>query len=208
MNASLEELLEHPVLVVVTDRWLSREVQKKLSSYVEKGGKLLLMGSLPTKDEFDRYCHVLADDLGVLGGTFPKKSVDQEKVLYEGREYYLGRTIQNIDIDRKGETLGRTVAGRAAIVSVKLGTGAAQIFPVMFKNQFRCQAELLKKLLARFGKKPLVEGQELLRAIPKANGKAFVLNLHPVRVAENLMIGGTALECELEPYSYILTDWS
>ncbi|MBO7448000.1 hypothetical protein J6U78_06685 [bacterium] len=43
--------------------------------------------------------------------------------------------------------------------------------------------------------------------IPKANGKAFVLNIHPVPVAENLTIGSVALECELEPYSYTIVDW-
>ena len=151
--------------------------------------------------------HVLADELGVLGGTFPKKSVDQEKVLFEGQEYYLGKTIQNIDIDKKGETLGRTEAGRPAIVSVKKGTGTAQIFPVMFANHFKSQSVLIKKLIARLGKTPTVEGQDLLRVIPKENGKAFILNIHPVPVAENITIGKAAFECELEPYSYILVDW-
>ena len=206
-NETLEELLKHPVLVVVNDRWMAREVQEKLASYVEAGGNLLLMGSLPTKDETDHYCHVLADELGVLGGTFPKKSVDQEKVLYEGQEYYLGKTIQNIDIDKKGETLGRTEPGRPAIVSVRKGTGTAKIFPVMFANHFKSQAVLIKKLIARLGKAPTVEGQDLLRVIPKANGKAFVLNIHPVPVAEKISIGSSDLECELEPYSYVLVDW-
>ena len=65
----------------------------------------------------------------------------------------------------------------------------------------------MKKLIARLGKKPTVEGQDLLRVIPKANGKAFVLNIHPVPVAENLTIGAEAVECELDPYSYIIVDW-
>ena len=65
----------------------------------------------------------------------------------------------------------------------------------------------MKKLIARLGKTPTVEGQDLLRVIPKKNGKAFVLNIHPVPVAEDIMIGKTSFECELDPYSYVLVDW-
>ena len=202
-----DDISAYPVLAVVTDRWMAKETQQKLFDYVTSGGKLLLLGCLPTKDEKDHYCHVLADGLGVLGGTFPKRPSDQEKVIYEGFEYYIGKTIQNIDIDKTGQVIARTQSGRAAVILSNKGKGSALVFPVLWHNAFVSQSLLLKKLLALLGAQPTIEGQNLLRALPKENGRAFILNLHPVPVEETLTIGQTKQTFNLAPYSYTIQDW-
>jgi beta-galactosidase len=52
-------------IVLSTGRTLSRNVQQRLATFVEQGGKLLLVGLLPDQDHDGAPCTVLADTLGL-----------------------------------------------------------------------------------------------------------------------------------------------
>ena len=54
-----------PVLVLASASTLGEDVQRRLVSYVEAGGRLLLNGLVPDRDHDGRKCTVLADGLGV-----------------------------------------------------------------------------------------------------------------------------------------------
>jgi len=52
-------------IVLATGRTLGRDVQQRLATFVEQGGKLLLVGLLPDQDHDGAPCTVLADTLGL-----------------------------------------------------------------------------------------------------------------------------------------------
>jgi beta-galactosidase len=51
--------------VFATGRTLGADVQSNLATYVQKGGKLLLVGLLPDQDHDGAPCTVLAEALGL-----------------------------------------------------------------------------------------------------------------------------------------------
>ena len=62
---------EHPVLAVAVSHHLSAAVQQTLADYVHAGGRLLLAGTLPTRDAIGEPCTVLADALGLrVNGSY------------------------------------------------------------------------------------------------------------------------------------------
>lgn len=59
------DVASHPVLAVATSHHLSAEVQQRLADFVRAGGRLLLVGALPTHDQLGEPCTMLADALGL-----------------------------------------------------------------------------------------------------------------------------------------------
>ncbi|QSO50462.1 beta-galactosidase [Alicyclobacillus curvatus] len=68
-TATIHELLDKPLLVMVGAFFLAREVQHKLMEYVERGGRLLYFGEVPHLDDKMQPCTDFSQWLGRTRGT-------------------------------------------------------------------------------------------------------------------------------------------
>ena len=68
-TATIHELLDKPVLVMVGAFFLGREAQHKLMEYVERGGRLLFFGDVPNLDEEMQPAEDFSNWLGRTEGT-------------------------------------------------------------------------------------------------------------------------------------------
>lgn len=57
-TAILKELLMEPHLVILGSFFMHEEVQQKLKSYVEQGGKLFYFGEIPKYNEYFAECNL------------------------------------------------------------------------------------------------------------------------------------------------------
>lgn len=73
--ASLEELLEYRYLLVAGSPSMSQAVQDKLLSYAKSGGKLGLLGVIPTLDEHFQACDTLASQKDLFD-TMPEMDLE------------------------------------------------------------------------------------------------------------------------------------
>ncbi|SFR99020.1 beta-galactosidase [Anaeromicropila populeti] len=73
-----DELQKQPVITIAGVRFMSASVQRKLVSYVKKGGRLIVIGNLPVLDETLNQCEIVKKEL--LGhkviGTMKKAKAD------------------------------------------------------------------------------------------------------------------------------------
>lgn len=98
------EILDDMPLCVVCDGVMEAPVQERLLQYVRKGGTLVLWGRVPTKDLMERECRLLADGLNIQAESCEDCTDDQQKMILDGIEYYIGRTVQPVE-SRNGEIL-------------------------------------------------------------------------------------------------------
>lgn len=205
--ASPEELLRHKVLWIVSDECMDADVQARLCGYAESGGRLVLNGRIPLRDYSDRPCTVLADKLGISAGPCPLRDDDQEKMIFNGKEYYIGKAVQPVNLPKESAILAREVRGRPCAAVVPFGKGSVCLLPFELKVSFYSTARAIRDIMVEFGARPRIEGTKLLRVIPKEKRKSVALNLNPVKVHETIKIDGVSYEVSLEPHSYrILTE--
>lgn len=196
-----EDLEEFPALMIVSDETLEESVQQKLLCYVQEGGTLIVSGMLPTRTSAGESCACLAEGLGILAepGSFEAK--EQEKLIYEDIEYFVGVRVQPLTCMEEA-VLARTPEGLPAVVKLAVGKGEALVLPFGLENLFHSTGKLLEKLLALLGIHPQVQGARELRVIPKASGGAVVLNPSPVTVTETIRLFGREQAITLAPYAF------
>ncbi len=187
---------------VVTDDAMPAENQQKLCRFLAAGGRLIVQGALPIKDEEGRLCSLLADALMLRAEAFRWEVSDQNKFVYEGREIYIGEAIQSIQGPDDAAWAREAATGRPAIWRVSAGGGQALVIPFRLEMRFWDVARATEALLGRFGVTALVSGAQFLRVFVKEDGRAVALNLHPERVEETITIQGRALSVALDAYSY------
>lgn len=197
-----QELNALPALWVVSDSYLSKEIQQKLLAYVQQGGKLIMQGCLPYRDEWERPCTVLADALGLTAYAHKDAKQDQNRLCYRQREYFVGRTIQKLESPAHMVWATEYETGAPAAVHGKKGAGEVLVLPFALEVAFNSQVDYIAQMLRAMEILPYVSGAKKLRVIPKRNGQSVVLNLHPIQVRERLTIGGQACSVELEPLSF------
>ena len=92
----MERLKEAQALCVLSDEAMDETVQEKLCDFVKEGGRLILCGRVPTRDSWSQSCTLLADMFGICAEEMEDKGDDQQKLKLDGKEYYIGRTVQPI----------------------------------------------------------------------------------------------------------------
>lgn len=65
LQSATYDLHQHPVLYVESARYMASDVQRRLLSYVQHGGKLFLGGEFPIADLLGQPCTLLVDGLGI-----------------------------------------------------------------------------------------------------------------------------------------------
>ena len=115
---------------------LDRSVQQRLVEHLAVGGRLLLLGPLPTRDLQGRTCSVLADALGIKPGlvvrdalrSYPSiRGVDRFDVIAETRVGWLQQVFSStaapVLVDVAGRICGleaRVGAGRAFVLTAEV----------------------------------------------------------------------------------------
>jgi hypothetical protein len=119
-----------------------------------------------------------------------------------GKEYFIGRTIQKFEAPKEFIRAYDGLYGMPAAVEIPLGSGFILVLPFRVEMFFYSMTECLKYLLDGIGITPGISGNKLLGIIPKTNNRSVILNLHPITVKEDLTIFGKHAEVELSPYSF------
>jgi beta-galactosidase len=149
-------------IVLATGRTLSRDVQQRLANFVERGGRLLLVGLLPDQDHDGAPCTVLADALGlesagIVEDTMTPKGQYWPSVAAES--WAAPRPEVRVSIaqllasstDAPLRILLRELAtNKPCAVQVKAGKGEA----IVLGCDYPADLNLYRKLMAALGIKP------------------------------------------------------
>jgi beta-galactosidase len=198
----LECLKQKEILWVVSDRNMDAEVQQKLCDFVSDGGRLIIQGTVPYKNYSEQPCTLLAEKLGLKIYPHEDRECPQQKILLNGKEYFIGRTIQKFEAPKEFIRAYDGLYGMPAAAEIPLGSGFVLVLPFRVEMSFYSMTECLKYLLEGIGITPGINGSKLLGIIPKANNRSVILNLHPITVKEDLTIFGQHAEVELAPHSF------
>lgn len=131
----------HSSLWVMMDHRMPASVQSKLVEYVSLGGKLLLMGRLPQKDECGKPCFILSQKIGVTS-TFayepfsmvPIHGLNYDHIPASFVEYVLGEGWTSLLRTSEGQTVGfeKVIGkGKVVVVCAAIGTHTLDDLDVM-----------------------------------------------------------------------------
>lgn len=201
-SETLQQLKEHKAIWVVSDQYMDEAVQGKLCDYASTGGILIIQGIVPYKDYRGDPCTLIADELGLKVQPHRDDVCPQQKIVYDGKEYFIGRTVQGFEADNRYVTAYEWVNGQPAAASMPYGTGRVMILPFRIEILFNSMKECITELLRNEGIVSNIRGASMLRVIPKINGRSVVLNLHPETVEEQIEICGREYDVEVKPYSF------
>ncbi|WP_053600391.1 beta-galactosidase [Bacillus sp. FJAT-18017] len=136
---------EVPVLWMFTTEWMDEKVQKKLVSYIENGGQLIMFPTMPIKTMKNEPCTVLKDFIGVeVSGHKTRGFAHIGEVDNVQAEYMETYNIQDGAFAWSEDTDRNTIA-----FEKQLGKGKIIMFGIgmefNFNHQFDCVIELAKK---------------------------------------------------------------
>lgn len=190
-----------PALVMVADERMDASQQEKLLHYVQKGGKLLLLGCVPYLAMDGTSCTIFAQGIGLQVQAKPNVPPNQQIITFAEREYYTGAIIQPVRALKNAQQLGLSRDGEAAVWHIAVGQGCVITAPFDINVVMQDTAALLRLLLQQMNVPPAITGALMLRAFIKQNGHAVIVNLHPVCITEKLEILGKEYMLEMHPYS-------
>ena len=158
-------IADHPALTVAVSHHLSAAVQQKLADFVHAGGRLLLAGALPTRDEAGKPCTVLADALGLrVSGSYADQVIEDgrprtwfttvrlEPVVIVGRPEVRVSAAQTIDVsaaDRSVVLVREVSGGQPCAVEVSAGEGRAIVLACDYPADLQVYAALFDRLGVR-----------------------------------------------------------
>ena len=145
-------------LIVPSPSVMSEKAQKKLIEYVERGGKLLLMGDLPETDEDFAPCTLLRDYLGVEKFGTPYKH--NKVIRYEPvGNMHSWESIHVMDSVPEGAVVLCKEAATGKTVGFSKNYGSGQVIYLSFRGEMGKydQAVFLEKILESLGAVPCVE---------------------------------------------------
>ncbi|WP_078379054.1 beta-galactosidase [Sutcliffiella halmapala] len=145
-----------PSIIIPSARYMDRGVQKKLVTYLQNGGGILLYGEVPTFDMEGKPFQALADALNVTPGEVKfNKHGHHMSLTADGwaaprpeiRTYF----TQSFEIGENVDAIMRvTETEDVCGFDVKVGKGRA----IVLATAYRCDLELFQKALENLGAKP------------------------------------------------------
>lgn len=154
--------LQRGVLAVSLSRYLDRADQRRLADYVKAGGRLLIVGEMPTMDMEGARCLVLAEALGAMPTGFMEASSSYHLSvrgtgLLEGEPEVRLWRAQSFDV------------GEAEPIARVIGTGAVTAFrtdrAVVFTGNYPCHVRVYEKLFAALGSEPAIRHDHPLHGV-------------------------------------------
>lgn len=177
------ELNPKKPLIVPTDRYMAEATQQKLVDFVKAGGKLMLLGPIPTMNEAFEDCTILRDFMGVGESVIPPAS-DKPVTFENGQKVYQMRVVERLEslpadcklMAADGQT-GKPVGIR------KEETGTLLWFGLQWDMCLFVQAQTMERLLASLGAEPTVAASNRnlftsLLVAPDGRQVLFIMNLY------------------------------
>ncbi len=155
--AELNEALDDSMpLIVPCGVGMSENAQKNVVSYIQKGGKVLLIGSLPQTDLDFAPCTLLAD---AIGGSV-QKPYKPRAIRFDALGNVNGQAAAYVftEMPEHAEILAiETVSGKPCCIEKRLGEG--RVIYLAGESVMTCfdQARMMEYLLCRLGAKKCVE---------------------------------------------------
>ncbi|GAA2009770.1 beta-galactosidase [Nakamurella flavida] len=143
------------VVVLGSPSVLGAALQRRLVEHVTAGGGLLLVGSLPTRDDDGASCTIFADALGLragetlTGADLPFASLVGAGWAAHRPEVRVGR-MQVLDVPAGEVLLRDAMSGRPVAAHVRLGAGQA----VVIAADVALPPEFLGEIIGRLGGRP------------------------------------------------------
>jgi len=106
------EIPQEKALVVLSARYMQREIQEKLVDYVEKGGRLLIYGELPEFDLEGNPCTLLIDAMKLSSPSYVENTPPTYFLTFEGCNQF-----KNVVPMHRGESAQCFEADEDAIIS-------------------------------------------------------------------------------------------
>lgn len=152
---------ERRVLYVLSASFMGEDVQRRLCTFLENGGSLLLYGRLPEMDMEGRPCRVLADFIGVrcVGEVtqeeLPCLSVQPVGIWQGYAEVRIGEA-QLYEASQSEPFLQLSVKGGVCAFLKKAGKGMAAVIG----TDYICNRPAIRKLMERLGAVPRLRHDE------------------------------------------------
>jgi len=152
-RSSIEQLLSRPTLWVFCLDFMDGETQMKLVQYVEKGGRLIIFPTLPTRDLSCQKETLLLDGLGIeISGK-----VRENLVKVKGKEILVRRETTVFRIgESSGRILAKTFEGEPCGLLKKKGKGQALILGFGITHVFDYHIDLIRSFARDMGIRPSI----------------------------------------------------
>jgi beta-galactosidase len=166
----------HPSLWVMMDHGMAQSVQKKLVNYIFEGGKLILIGRFPQRDDLDQPCTILADALGV------QRVIPQEPfstVLIEGVGYTdIPASFVEPVVGENLQTFAKTSEGLTVGFESKLGLGQVVVLCAAISTNTLDDLDVVRHLARRIGVEPVLKASTWIsvRTLKSTQGQLVMLN--------------------------------
>lgn len=186
-------------LILCTATALSRKAQENVIEFLKRGGKLIIMPTLPELDENYDPCTILKDYIGVQEKDYdklltPPVVVDgcEEAVYYMFvRSYLEGDSATVIGRNRDDQ--------RAVLIQKQVGGGAVIFGTMSFTLSLHSQVDMMRELLERLGTEKVLQHSNKQIFTSYFQGKkgekvAFIMNLFSGSNTTDLAVGDKRIE--------------
>ncbi len=182
-NSSVENLLKHKQIWVVTTEFMDSNTQKLLVSYIKGGGHLVIYPVIPTLDLYLNPCTILKDELDIKFS----KSVSPNKVNAFGIEdvFTVFMDKQFFSTDNNETIVSKTETGEVCGITKRAGSGKITALGFVFGYTSDEHLHLFEKIVSldKIKKDAKVSDPDIQFVL--RNGKKysylFLLNYHNVK---------------------------
>lgn len=188
-----------PVLWMFAAAWMDAAVQRKLVSYAERGGQLVLFPELPSLGMDGKPCTILRDAIGtrVLG------AYKSDFIRLEHMDSIYSAATETYD-EREGAFAWREHSGETVAFAKKLGLGRIYVFGAALSGDFEYQKDVIGSVMKQVGVVSDIELEVEMDASVRLNdaGGMFVF-LHnfdgyakktTIRFRNEMLFDGTNVE--------------
>ncbi len=166
----------HPSLWVMMDHGMAQSVQEKLVNYVFEGGKLILIGRFPRRDDHNQPCTILADALGV------QRVIPQEPfstVLIDGMGYtdIPASFVEPVE-GKNLQVFAKTSEGLTVGFECKVGLGQVVVLCAAISTNTLDDLDAVRNLSRRIGVEPTMKASPWIsvRTLRSPKGQLVMLN--------------------------------
>jgi len=188
-----------PSMFVFSTRYMEADIQQKLVTYLESGGKMVLYPEIPQMDMYGNPCTILQDALGV-------EIVDRPKHTWFDRGFYDYPEVDNVGYAYAAlmkpveHAYAFHTTGNAVAVERNVGKGKCVIYTTATLHTHRYLDPIVHDLAKRIGVKPLVDthewnGEQLLviSRVGEVGRVLFIANYDSYEKALPITFGGKKL---------------
>ena len=134
LSTDIDNLCGYKQLWVIFMEYMDKDTQSKLVEYVERGGHLVALPTLPGYDLNFKRCGLLAKSLGV-DKVSAEHIADPRISFMDIEEMFVINPINILSVKKPFKPIARTLDGRICGVEKKIGKGKVTILGTAFGHQ-------------------------------------------------------------------------